>query len=216
LYNIDVDQTAPIISSIGFGKLLRPTLTKMYDYNLLRDLEELVKLLREYNGDKERLVVLIMMVVDYFHEYKTNITLKKPILRSLILGVVGEVTHTNFRDENNNNVLRSSIQQTSHLYHTPLPGINEPINNNAYGGALPYEPVSNLSSPIGVTLVEEDGDVIIVDEKGDAADSKEHAKESDYRGCHPSNPGEQLATPKKTINEEIATVTVTLIKGRKK
>ena len=53
--NIGVDQTAPIISSIGFGQLLHFTPTT-YDFNLPRDLEELLNLLGEYNGDKERLV----------------------------------------------------------------------------------------------------------------------------------------------------------------
>jgi len=48
---------ASIISSIGFGQLLSTPIN--YDHNLLRDLGGTYNLLGEYNGDKERLVVLI-------------------------------------------------------------------------------------------------------------------------------------------------------------
>ena len=79
----------------------------------------------EYNGDKEMLVVLIKMVSDYFLEHKTIISFENPdvILRDLMLRVLHKVTHSKVRDQNNSTILRSSIEQTSRYYHTPLPGI---------------------------------------------------------------------------------------------
>ena len=129
--NIELDQTAPIISSIGFGQLLHSTPLN-YDHNLLSDLEELLNLLGEYNGDKEMLVVLIKMVSDYFLEHKTIISFENPdvILRDLMLRVLHKVTHSKVRDQNNSTILRSSIEQTSRYYHTPRPGINYPNTND--------------------------------------------------------------------------------------
>ena len=201
-----MDQIISIISSIGFGQLLYSTPTD-YANNLLSDLEELLDLLGEYNSDEERLVVLIKMVSDYFLEHKTIISFENPdvILRDLMLRVLHNVTHNKVRDQNNSTILRSSIEQTSRSYHTPLPGINYPnINDN--DGILTHELVPNLSPPVDSSYSNSKGDVTITERNGDAADKE--TKPNNSRECFTTtldggtsnNPGEQIATTKETIH----------------
>ena len=146
--NTEVDQTAPIISSI----LLAISTPINYDHNLLSDLEELLNLLGEYNGDKKMLVVLLKMVSDYFLEHKAIISFEKPdvILRNLLLVVLGEVTHSNVCDLTSNTILRSAIEQTSYKYDTPLPGINYP-NINDDDEILTHAPTCNPGEQIATT-----------------------------------------------------------------
>ena len=156
--NIEMDQMISIISFIGFGQLLYST-PKDYDHNLLSDLEELLDLFGEYNSDKERLVVLIKMVSNYFIEYKTIVMFEKPcwfttdmILRSLILEILSDLTHPRWCLSSNNTILRSAIEQTSYKYNTPLPGIND-LNINDNDGILTHELVPNLSPPVDRVVI---------------------------------------------------------------
>ena len=76
--SMDTEQMIRVASSIGFGQLVRRSTTSNYDHNLLSDVEELVGLLEKYDGDKERLMALIKMIGDYFHEHQTTIMFERP------------------------------------------------------------------------------------------------------------------------------------------
>ena len=134
-------------------------------------------------------MVLIKMVSDYFLDHKPIITFKKPdiILRDLMLRVLRKVTHCKVCDQNNTTILRSSIEQTSHFYQIPLPGINDPNNNNDYVGTLPNELVSNLSPPVDSSSYSNsnsNGDVTITERNGDATDRETKPNNSGGRALH--------------------------------
>jgi len=75
--SIDTEQMIQVASSIGFGQLVRRSTTTNYDHNLISDVEEIVDLLEKYAGDKERLMALIKMIGDYFHEHQMTITFER-------------------------------------------------------------------------------------------------------------------------------------------
>jgi len=113
-------------------------------------------------------VELIKMVGDYFLEHKTIISFEKPdvILRDLMLRVLHKITHSKVRDQNNSTILRSSIEQTSRYYHTPLPGINYP-NPNDNDGILFHVPTPCGSSQIINTNPNSKGGANVVEENRD-------------------------------------------------
>ena len=113
-------------------------------------------------------MVLIKMVSDYFLEHKTIISFEKPdvILRDLMLRVLHKITHGKVRDLNNSTILKSSIEQTSRHYHTPLPGINYP-NPNDNDGILSHVPTPCGSSQIINTNPNSKGGANVVAENKD-------------------------------------------------
>jgi len=121
-----------------------------YHPTLVEDAWAVVCYIREGTvNDKERVIVLIGIINDYFSEYKTRDA--DMVLRHLVAEALSHITHpTHPRALDNNIILELAVEATSSDYGVTLPSVYDPkstkvdqsSSHESIYGHLPCEPIS--------------------------------------------------------------------------